>query len=173
MQDKGYKIRVSFDIGGVLSKYPEIFRPIVNILAESYSVEVFVITDMHDHEACVKMIHDNGFNIKSDHIINSDYETYGELCKAKAIEENEIDLHIDDFAGYCMHAKCLSLMTWPNPYKPYYSESWNTDGSEGNFGRHAVSPSSVSLIDVRDQHAKNTEITRQIQAEHGIVLKDL
>lgn len=129
-------MNVSFDIGGVLSKYPNIFRPIAKALSESSDINVYALTDMHIHDQSVKMVHDNGFDfIPSERIINSDYAKYGERCKEFAILEYGIDLHIDDFPGYCANGACLNLFTWPNPNEPYYSDDWITDGSEGNFGR--------------------------------------
>ena len=129
------KLRISFDIGGVLSKYPDTFRKLVNALLTSPAIEVFVITDIHNHDQSVRFVQENGFNIPEERILNSDYATYGEACKSEMIEKYEIDIHIDDFPGYCAHTKCISLFVWPNPEKPYYDDNWVTDGSEGNFGR--------------------------------------
>lgn len=97
--------------------------------------EVFVITDMHKHEQSVKFVRDNGYDIPADHILNSDYKKYGERCKEKTIERYKIDVHIDDFPGYCAHNKCVNLFVWPNPDEPYYHDDFKTDGSEGDFGR--------------------------------------
>lgn len=129
------KLKISFDIGGVLSKYPEKFKPLVAALLTSKDIEVFVITDMHDHKQSVKFVQENGFDIPAERILNSDYAKYGENCKAKTIEENNIDIHIDDFPGYCAHTKCINLFVWPNPELPYYADEFKTDGSEGDFGR--------------------------------------
>ena len=127
-------MKIAFDIGGVLSKYPHVFRPMVKAL-QAGGAEVFVLTDMHDHEQSVRFVQENGYNIPSDHILNSDYNTYGERCKEVVIREHEIDLHIDDFPGYCAHTSCVSLLVWPNPDLPYYHDDFVTDGSEGMFGR--------------------------------------
>lgn len=129
-------LRVSFDIGGVLSKYPDQFRRLVRALAASPAVELYVITDMHDHDQSVRFVHGNGFDCIPEHrILNSDYPEHGEACKARMIEEYGIDIHVDDFPGYCAHTSCISLFVWPNPGEPYYADSWVTDGSEGDFGR--------------------------------------
>ena len=60
---KDNKLRISFDIGGVLSKYPDKFRPLVNALVSCPAVEVFVITDMHDHKQSVTFVQGNEYNI--------------------------------------------------------------------------------------------------------------
>jgi hypothetical protein len=127
-------LRISFDIGGVLSKYPKVFVPMVQAL-QAGGAEVFVITDMHQHEQSVKFVQENGYQIPDDHILNSDYAQYGERCKELTIKQHQIDLHIDDFPGYCAHIACVSLFVWPNPHEPYYHDDFKTDGSEGNFGR--------------------------------------
>lgn len=133
-------LRVSLDIGGVLSKYPSQFRALARALAASPEVELFVITDMHDHEQSVRFVHDNGFDmIPAERIHNSDYTEYGENCKAQMIEELDIDIHIDDFPGYCAHTSCVSLLVFPNPHEPYYADEWKTEGNEGSFGRRARS----------------------------------
>ena len=133
------KLRISFDIGGVLSKYPDTFRKLVNVLLASPDVEVFVLTDIHDHEKSVRMVQDNGFNVPSERILNSDYDTHGEACKAEVIKQYEIEIHIDDFPGYCDHNECINLFVWPNQEKSYYHDDWKTDGTEGNFGRRKSS----------------------------------
>lgn len=127
-------LRVSFDIGGVLSKYPHVFRAMV-IALQRGGCDVFVITDMHDHEQSVRFVRDNGYDIPPENILNSDYKQFGEACKAMTIKEHKIDVHVDDFPGYCAHTECVSLFTWPNPGLPYYHDDFKTDGSEGDFGR--------------------------------------
>jgi hypothetical protein len=48
-------MKIAFDIGGVLSKFPDQFRHLA-LLAISGSWEVFVITDMHDRASVLKML---------------------------------------------------------------------------------------------------------------------
>lgn len=132
---KDGRLQISFDIGGVLSKYPHIFKPMIRALIASDEVDVWVITDMHEHEKAVKMVQGNGYNIPSERILSSNYTEHGEDCKAQTIEEHNIDVHVDDFPGYCAHTKALSLFTWPNPELPYFADDFVTDGKEGDFGR--------------------------------------
>ena len=40
-------MKMAFDIGGVLGKYPNVFRPMVSALQKG-GAEVFVLTDMTD-----------------------------------------------------------------------------------------------------------------------------
>ena len=132
-------LRISFDIGGVLSKYPEVFRPLIAALQKG-GVWVYVITDMHQHAQSVRFVQDNGYDIPAERILNADYNEHGEGCKEKVIEEHGIDVHIDDFPGYCAHTRCVSLFVWPNPERPYYADDFVTDGSEGDFGRRRKKP---------------------------------
>ena len=127
-------IRISFDIGGVLSKCPHVFRPMVNALVAG-GADVYVITDMHDHAQSVLFVRGNGYDIDDDRILNADYTAHGEMCKAMVIEAHGIDLHIDDFPGYLANNACVNLLVWPQPREPYYHDDFVTDGSEGDFGR--------------------------------------
>lgn len=127
-------LRVSFDIGGVLSKYPHVFRPMVDALQKG-GADVYVLTDMPDHAQAVRYVSKNGYDIPPDQVINCDYTEHGETCKAVVIKALAIDIHIDDFPGYCAHSECVSLFVWPNPVLPYYHDDFVTDGNEGGFGR--------------------------------------
>lgn len=129
------KLKVSFDIGGVLTKYPHIFRPIIDAFLKSDAVEVYVLTDMHEHSKAVKFVQGNGFNIPAERILTARYSENGEECKAEMIKEHGINLHVDDYPGYCDHRECVSLFVWPNATEPYYHDTFQTDGSEGDFGR--------------------------------------
>ena len=136
--------KIAFDIGGTLSKYPDIFRPLINSLlyadrntSEYGPVEVYIISDMKPHEKAVAFCHDNGFEIESKRILIADYYKYGEECKAEICKEHKIDILIDDHMGYVSipDAPLVRLLVMPDPKKPYYHETWIPDGSEGDFGR--------------------------------------
>jgi hypothetical protein len=130
-------VRVSFDIGGVLSKYPGIFLPLMRALAAG-GVECHVVTDMHDRPRSLAMLRANGIGpdlVPDDRLHNSSYDEHGELCKAVVLRQLGIDVHIDDFPGYCTGGAGVTLFVWPQPALSYYHDTWQTDGSEGNFGR--------------------------------------
>ena len=129
------KISISFDIGGVLSKYPNEFRPLVRALLASPFVSVYVLSDMKPHAKAVAFCHDNGFMVPPEHIVCCDYDAYGEKCKAEAMRYLGIDIHFDDFPGYLAEGCPVRLLLMPDPDRDYYHPSWKTDGSEGNFGR--------------------------------------
>jgi hypothetical protein len=138
-------MKISFDIGGVLSKHPKIFKEILTAL--SAVAEIHVITDMHEHSEVVEQLKDNGFGmIPSERVHCADYKKYGELCKSILVKELGIDLHCDDFAGYLqwdsqLGPAPLRLMLMPDGFKPYWHEDWKVK-TDCDFGRR-VSPSKL------------------------------
>lgn len=127
-------MNIAFDIGGVLSKYPNVF--ITMIRAFDSTVKVHIISDMHPKENILKMLAMNGLDfIPVEQVHSADYENHGEQCKSILCKKLEIDLLIDDFPGYVCEGDHVRLLVMPNPSEPYYSDDWKTDGSEGNFGR--------------------------------------
>lgn len=127
-------LRIAFDIGGVLSKRPDVFRPMVEALSKG-GAEVYVITDMRDREQAIRFVRGNGYDIPPERILTADYEMHVELCKAKVVEEVGIDILVDDFPGYVANAAAVNLFVWPDPTRPYFHDDFKTDGTEGGFGR--------------------------------------
>jgi hypothetical protein len=129
-------LRISFDIGGVLSKYPRVFGAMVEAL-QAGGADVFVLTDMLDRQHSLDMLRKNAINVPDDHVVNCDYARLGERCKQREIDRLKIDLHIDDFTGYSDAAacSCVSLFVWPDPSLPYWADDWKTDPTVGDFGR--------------------------------------
>lgn len=132
-------MKIGFDVGGVLSKYPQVFGPLIQVL-ERGGAEVFVISDMHPAEKILDMLRRNNINVPPERVISANYKELQELCKTKACEELGIDILIDDFIGYVAAGKHIRLLVMPNPEEPYYHDSWQTDGSEGDFGRRRKKP---------------------------------
>lgn len=129
-------IKIGFDIGGVLSKYPEIFKPVIDALCDSPDIELHVLSDMHPTEKCQDwIINKNNLSIKPENIHSCDYSEHGELCKAIKCKELGIDIMIDDFVGYVAEGSPVRLLVMPDPHRPYFHDDWKTDGSEGDFGR--------------------------------------
>ncbi len=135
-------MKIAFDIGGVLSKYPDVFRPLLDLLLfrgidPRYGVETYIVSDMKPHAKAVAFCHDNGFLVPADRVLCADYQAHGELCKAVLCEQYGIDVLVDDFAGYVatVGKPLVRMLVMPDPTLPYYDDSWITDGSEGSFGR--------------------------------------
>src|SRR5262245_7422046 len=109
-------LSIAFDVGGVLSKYPEIFRKLVMLL-EDTTAELWVISDMHPVEKIIDMLYRNNIPIRSDQVRSADYVTHGERCKAVLCKELGIDILIDDFAGYVAvpGSPPVRLLVMPDP----------------------------------------------------------
>ena len=136
-------MKIAFDIGGVLSKYPGEFRVLLGALAHSPFIQIHVITDQHDRDYTLQQLKDNGFNIPPERVHNADYTKYGEMCKAMIIKEHNIDMLIDDFPGYMVWdhrygAAPIRLQIQPDPYRPYWSPLWKTRSEDGEFGRRVA-----------------------------------
>jgi len=134
------QMRIAFDIGGVLSKYPDQFRRLLHRLTERFptffGVDIFVITDMHDVDEVYEMLVMNGFDmIHKDNVYCADYKTHGEGCKAELLRDLEIDLFFDDFLGYMMlPSDTIRCLVIPDPHRPYWHKSWKTK-DKSDFGR--------------------------------------
>lgn len=145
-------MKIAFDLGGVLSKYPQLIILLqvlrdANFYRQDYSgasgaVEVFVLSDMHPREKIIDQLRANGLGwVPADHVISADYQAHGEACKAVACKELGIDILVDDFIGYvAVEGAPVRLLVMPDATKPYYHDDWKTDGTEGDFGRRKFVP---------------------------------
>lgn len=113
-------MKIAFDIGGVLGKYPYPFVPMILTLQKG-GAEVFVITDISEKKVAEELLNRIGYNIAPDNILCANFEKYGERCKAVLIIKYGIDVLVDDHPGYCADSGCVSLFVWPNPHIPYES----------------------------------------------------
>ena len=129
-------IKIAIDIGGVISKYPRLFKELIEICRGK--IEVFIISDMHPVDKIHSMFLLNGITDVSG-VYSADYSKYGENCKKILCEQLGIDILIDDFIGYVAEGNFIRLLVMPNPTLPYYADEWKTDGSEGEFGRRVAS----------------------------------
>ena len=137
-------LKVAFDIGGVLSKYPEVFKPLALDLA-TQGWEVHILTDIHDRDKTIAMLAMNGLGwVKAEHVHNADYTALGEMCKAVILDKLQIDLFFDDFPGYLTTGCPVRCHVMPDPYRPYWAPSWKTDPADGEFGRRC-SPRNVRI----------------------------
>ena len=133
-------VRIGFDIGGVLSKYPEALALFRACLA-SLCFEVHIVTDMPKDKA-LKMLRLNGIDIDPAYVHACDYAEHGEECKAEKAKELGLSVLIDDFVGYVSipGAPALRLLAMPDAARDYYHPDWKTDGNEGDFGRRKKKP---------------------------------
>ncbi len=131
-------MKIAFDIGGVISKYPKQFLSLIYSLNKDH--EIFIITDMHDKNKIKQQLRDNGFDfINFDNVYTADYTNYGELCKAVLLKELKIDMFFDDFVGYVQWDSKfgpapIRFLLQPDPFQPYWNDTWLCDDSS-DFGR--------------------------------------
>ncbi len=135
-------MKIGFDIGGVLSKYPDEFRRLmISLSYENH--DLYIITDMHPAESVLDVLVKNDFNLISPNdIYSANYEKYGNMAKAILIKELGLDIFIDDFEGYLQWDSSLGsqpilLKVQPDAFKPYWADTWKCDG--GEFGRRKYS----------------------------------
>lgn len=130
-------MKLAVDIGGVISKYPNEFKALLQSL---HDVEIFVITDMHDLREIHGMLDSNGFEfIKKENVYSADYATHGDMCKAILLRDLQIDIMVDDFLGYLTWDSSLGkapirLLVQPDPYRSYWSDEWQVQTNH-DFGR--------------------------------------
>lgn len=133
-------MKIAFDIGGVISKYPETFHWLMTSLA--VNMELYIITDMHDKLEVMKMLCDNNVEVSENRVYCADYAKHGDMCKAVLLKELGIDIFIDDFLAYTSWDSSLGpapirLLVAPDPFQPYWSDSWKCEGAD--FGRRKFS----------------------------------
>jgi hypothetical protein len=121
-------VKIGFDIGGVLSKYPEILRPVIKALLTSAEVEVHILTDMPMAMA-LSALKDNDIPVPEKHVHACSYEKHGESCKAVKAADIGLDMLMDDHPGYVasLGAPKLRLLAMPDPGLDYYAPTWKGD----------------------------------------------
>ena len=136
-------MKIAYDIGGVLSKFPVQFGAMIRAFIAA-GIEIHVITDMHKREEVLEMLKDNGFGcIPEENVHCADYTNHGEFCKAILLKKLGIDMLFDDFVGYCQWDSALGpapirLLVAPDGFKPYWNESWKVKDNL-DFGRRVTS----------------------------------
>jgi len=153
-------MKIGLDIGGVISKYPEVFWDIMQRFRFPMHrscdgdwgdeiKNIFIITDQHPKDSVIHILRNNGFiydgvsdlnfvTVLPENVYCADYEKYGNMAKAILIKELGIDIFIDDFDGYLQWDSSLGpqpllLKVMPDVYKPYWADSWKCNDSD--FGR--------------------------------------
>lgn len=127
------KLRIAFDIGGVLSAHPEL-RTLFDVCQASDAVEVFIVTDM-PNDAALAMLQQNAIRIAPERVLSADYAKHGGACKAVVCENHKIAVMLDDAINYACTGSFLRLLVMPMVERPYYSDDWKVPSESGNFGR--------------------------------------
>jgi len=121
-------MRVSFDIGGLLSRAPQVFVPLVRALERSEDVEVYILTDMPTERA-IALLAANDIQIPAERVHSANWGRDGERCKIVSRKQLGIDLHLDDHAAYAASTGAnLGLLLMPCDL-PYDSDDWKNSGN--------------------------------------------
>ena len=137
-------MKIAFDIGGVLSKYPKEFKEVISHFAGEHE-NIFIITDQHPKQEVLETLRINGFDfILADNVYCADYAKYGEMCKAIILRDLKIDILVDDFMGYLQWDYSwgkapLRLLVMPDAQSPYWKEDWELLNDTPEFGRRVYS----------------------------------
>lgn len=126
------KMKIAFDVGGVISKYPDTFRELIRKL--EFICTVYIISDMHPVESILETLELNNICVDKRNVFSADYAKYGEHCKTKLCEELGIDILIDDFMGYLADGDYIRLLVMPDSSRPYWHDTWKVK-TESDFGR--------------------------------------
>jgi len=129
-------VKVGFDVGGVLSKYPHLLRPIWNAFIRHPEIEVHVLSDM-SREKLVRMLTMNNFFLPPERIHTCDYAAHGGECKSLKAKEIGLDVLWDDMMDYVstVGEPELRLLVMADPTTDYCHPDWKTDESDAHFGR--------------------------------------
>lgn len=128
------KLKISFGIGGVITKYPNEMRMLIDALSESDSVEVYIISDLTKEHPTQKLLQRNGIEIPVERILLADRAKYGEKCISKVVQDNNIDIHMDANPAYCDNTKGINFFLWPNTNIPYFSPDFKSKGFDRRNG---------------------------------------
>jgi len=131
-------VKIAFDIGGVLSKYPDLLRPIYLALQNAPDVDVYVLTDRMEHSKSLSLLRDNGFPCEAERLLCADYTQYGEKCKAVLLRDLAIDIMIDDYPAYVSSDCPLRLLVMPDTTRPYLAESWGEEATQKKSGNRVT-----------------------------------
>lgn len=117
-------VKMAFDIGGVLSRYPKTMASLVQALHRG-GIELYVVTDMKK-DIALQTLRDNNFLqwFDEDHVLSADWSTHGDLCKTVLCEEHGIQILVDDRPDYVAQGAFVGLALSPRPHQAYYHLSW-------------------------------------------------
>ncbi len=136
-------LTIAFDIGGVISRYPEKMKQLMAVLIKGGAL-VYILTDMNPVDALAavranglmhlighdRLLSDPYFqSARNRYILSANWSRDGDLCKTRIMEDEGIDFLIDDRPDYAAKGDFIGLVLSPRPDVPYYHESWSNTGT--------------------------------------------
>jgi hypothetical protein len=120
--ERNYKI--GFDIGGVLSREPEVFKAMISAFRSSPIWETYILTDMPKEKA-ESLLQANNIDYDKENLLCADWNESQEMCKAELVKKHGLDILVDDHLGYVTPEEIpIGLLVVPRPKKPYNSPEW-------------------------------------------------
>jgi len=109
-------LKIAFDIGGVLCKYPDQFKILLQALKDSVDIKLYIITDMN-HESAILKLNEFGYldYFEYNNIYSADYSKYDQKCKSVLCKDLGIDILIDDYIDYVYENPTIGLLVMPRP----------------------------------------------------------
>lgn len=123
-------MRIAFDIGGVISRYPKQMKEMIKSFIQS-GHDVYIITDMNPTDA-LSACENNDIlltGIKQENIISANWSEHGDLCKSVVMKNLSIDVMFDDRPDYIYEGVPIGFFLMPRPSMPYYAAEWNSGAS--------------------------------------------
>jgi hypothetical protein len=122
-------VKIAFDIGGVISRYPERMMQMMSALLRG-GVEVYIITDMNQRDALATCEQNSLLAIIGpERVFSADWSAHGDRCKTEVCKKLGIDVLIDDRPDYCAEGDFIGLVLSPRPHVPYYASGWSNAGT--------------------------------------------
>jgi hypothetical protein len=117
-------VKIAFDIGGVISRYPDQMKTIIQALMAG-GVDVCIVTDMPPATANI-LLRLNGFDFVPS-VYCGNWTEHGDMCKSLICEREGIDVLFDDRPDYCALGNFIGFVLAPRPQIPYYAQKWIND----------------------------------------------
>ncbi len=118
--------KIGFDIGGVLSAYPEQFKTLINALEQSPHFQVYYITDM-PRATAEELLTLNEIQHNPERLLCADWNSHQNECKTRLANEVGLDFLVDDHLAYLIgETNALGLLVVPKSKQPYNHQEWKT-----------------------------------------------
>lgn len=155
--------RIGFDIGGVISKYPQEMKEMMWMLqghdsVESSPFEIYIITDMPRAQA-IAMLKENKIWFEPERLLCADWAKNGDKCKSILMKEHEIDIMIDDRLDYIMEGCRIGLFVVPRPEVGYYAKNWKFPDLKEQRLKELAEELGYDLVKKKDEKAMVDFIT--------------
>ncbi len=117
------RMRIGFDIGGVISKYPDEFRFLLLALSKVPEIEIYIVTDM-PRDVAKDLLTKNNIPWSEKRLLCGEWGDHGDKCKSVLMRKHRIEIMVDDRLDYIFGGVKIGLMVVPRTHRKYYAPSW-------------------------------------------------